>query len=164
MTKIRLFSFCIVVMTVAVPLAAAEKAGPNWNESEYVFTGKLDQVVAGPVGRSFPPVYTHTLHFTVEKVLRGSLKPGDKVVCSHVARQQNQPTFPEGKVCLVAASKVQGGMVAAVMQPADEATVAAATAACSLPLGWKVEGGKPISPWAAQGKSDWPAELAAGTR
>jgi hypothetical protein len=143
---------------------AVAGAGPNWNESELVFSGTLDQVVAGPVGQSDPPLYTHTLHFTVTKVLRGGLKPGEKIVCSHLARQHNEPTFPEGQTCLVAARKTHGGMVATVVQLAGKDVLAAAITACSLPLGWKLEEGKAVSPWAAQGKAAWPAGPVDGTQ
>ena len=161
MTRIRRLTCSVALVLLAVSLGAAEKAGPNWNEFEHVFTGKLDQVVSGPVGQSFPPLYTHTLHFTVETVLRGGLKAGAKAVCSHAARQHNEPVFPQGKVCLVAARVAQGGMRVAVVQEADAGAVAAATAACSLPLGWKVEDGKSVSPWAVLGKAAWPAGLGA---
>jgi formylglycine-generating enzyme len=162
MSIVKSILFFVALVIVAVPSAMAQEAGPNWNESEYVFTGKLTQVVAGPVGMSEPPLYTHTLHFTVEKVLRGGLKPGEKLVCSHSVQQPAMPVFPEGKVCLVAASRAQGDMRVAVVQEADTKAVAAATAACAMPLGWTVEGGKPVSPWAAQGKAAWPAGLDLG--
>jgi hypothetical protein len=176
MSTIKRLWFYIIVLIAAAPLTAvadppvkiapvppelAGKGAPNWSQSEFVFSAKLDQVVAGPVGRSFPPMYTHTLHFTVEKVLRGGLKPGEKVVCSHAARQNNPPAFPEGKVCLVAARKTHGGMIALTVQEADDDAIAAATATCSLPLGWTMEGGKPVSPWAAQDAAVWPAGLGA---
>ncbi len=38
--------------------------------------------------------------------------------------------------------------------------MAEAKAACSVPLGWRAEGGKPVSPWAAMGKKAWAAEMA----
>jgi len=133
------------------------KATPRkpWNEAELVFTAKLNSVDAGPVGRSFPPMYTHTLHFTVEKVLRGSLTPGAKLDCSHVARQHNRPVFPVGKVCLVAASKAQGGIRAEIVEEASVEKLADVTLACSMPMGWKLDAGKPVSPWAALGEKAW---------
>ena len=50
---------------------------PTWSSHQHVFTGTLKKVVAGPVGRSFPPMFTHKLTFTVKEVMRGDLKPGD---------------------------------------------------------------------------------------
>lgn len=135
------------------PSAAAKK----WNEAEYVFTGKLDSVDAGPVGRSFPPMYTHTLHFTVERVLRGPLKPGAKVDGSHVARQHNRPLFPVGKVCLVVSKKSRGRLVIQIVEESSEEKLAEVAMACALPMGWKVEQGKPVSPWASLGKKAWSA-------
>jgi hypothetical protein len=144
----------------ALPAGKADRpkndpADPNWNQFEQVFTGKLDQVVAGPVGQSFPPMYTHRLQFTVEKTLRGTLKAGERVTCSHVARQHQAPQFPEGKVCLVAASQDRGQLRVETIELADAKTVAAAELACALPLGWRNEQGKAVSPWAALGKKAW---------
>ncbi len=58
---------------------SAEKPFTGWNEAEFVFTGKLESVAAGPVGRSYPPMYTHKLSFVVDQVLRGGLTSGDSV-------------------------------------------------------------------------------------
>jgi hypothetical protein len=140
-------------------LAAASKPF-DWNSAEYVFTARLDKVDAGPVGMSMPPMYTHTLHFTVETVLRGALKVDEKVTCSHVARQEKAPVFPEGKVCLVAAQRSQANIEALKVEKADPALVAQVKLACSIPLGWRAEGGKFMSPWAAMGKKAWSAEMA----
>jgi|WetSurMetagenome_2_1015567.scaffolds.fasta_scaffold08265_3 hypothetical protein len=137
----------------------APAPGPfAWNSAEYVFTAKIDKVDAGPVGMSFPPMYTHTLHMTVETVIRGPVKENEKVTCHHVARQEKEPTFPMGKVCLVAASRAQADMTALHVELADAAKVADVKALCSVPLGWKIDGGKPVSPWASMGKKGWAAE------
>ena len=55
---------------------APQKAPVNWAQQQLVFIGTLDTVVAGPVGRSFPPMFTHKLNFTVKEVIRGNLKAG----------------------------------------------------------------------------------------
>ena len=73
---------------------------PDWSNAQIVFTGKLEQVIAGPVGRSFPPMYTHRLLLVVQKVLRGELRPGQEITCSHSARQHQPPlcgTSPVGR-------------------------------------------------------------------
>ena len=135
----------------------------RWNEAQFVFTGKLEAVQAGPVGHSFPPMYTHRLHLTVDKVLRGDLKPGQRLTGSHVARQEKEPRFPEGKLCLVAASEARGTMRIERIEEADSKSVAAAKLLCSLPLGWKFVDGSPASPWASLKDFAWPkdAKLAA---
>ena len=139
------------------PAAPATKkpAVKKWNESQLVFSAKLDRVDAGPVGLSMPPLYTHTLHLTVEKVLRGTLKPGEKITCSHSARQRERPTFPVGKTCLIAASRARGNLRAEIVEESTEAKLAEVTLACYLPMGWKVADGKPISPWASLGREAW---------
>jgi hypothetical protein len=134
----------------------------NWGEAETVFTGRLDQVQRGPVGMSFPPMYTTTLHFTVEKVLRGTVKPGDKIVCHHAVQQDQPPAYPpQGDTCLVAVNKAQEDQVIQRVEASTPDVLAQATLACSMPVGWRMEAGKLVSPWAALGKKAWPAEAAA---
>jgi hypothetical protein len=175
--RIALAASALVFVTSAILLAGAargpaiESFGPpgeeaaapaafDWTAAEFVFTGKLVQVVAGPVGQSYPPMYTHTLHFTVEKVLRGALKAGEKVTCSHIARQLNEPRFPtQDQLCLVAGVRAQGSMQAERVEPSNPELLAQVTQACSIPLGWRVEGGKPVSPWAGLGKKAWAAQM-----
>jgi len=149
----------------AEPAAQPEGAAPkmfDWTAAECVFTGRLDQVITGPVGMSYPPMYTHMLYFTVEKVLRGTLKAGDKVTCSHVARQTNEPVFPMGRVCVVGAAKAQDTLTALRVEQSSTELLAQVTAACAMPIGWRMEGGKPVSPWAALGRKAWPADAPAG--
>lgn len=136
---------------------AAAPAETDWGSCELVFTGKLIGVVAGPVGRSMPPVYSHRLTFTVDQVLRGPLATGSQVTLAHVARQETEPTFPQGQVCLVGGGSGFGGRAATSVVKAEPALVAAASAACALPLGWKLVDGRPVSPWAPLGRGAWPA-------
>lgn len=135
---------------------AGPREAAQWNESEIVFVGKLERADAGPVAQSFPPIYSHTLHFTVEKVLRGKLEVGAAATCSHSARQVQAPTFPVGQSCLVAAGSAQGRLVAVLVEKATKERLAEVETACALPLGWKLVGGKPVSPWAALGAKAWP--------
>ena len=139
------------------------KVATEWNEAEIVFTGRLDRVDAGPVAHSMPPIYTYTLHFTVDKVLRGSLKPESKITCAHSVRQVDAPTFPENEVCIVSASSAREKLVVVRVEKSDKEKLAAVTAACALPLGWRMEEGKPVSPWAALGKQAWNGDAAGAT-
>ncbi|MBC8872138.1 MAG: hypothetical protein H8E44_22125 [Planctomycetes bacterium] len=148
----------------AVQPEGASPAMSAWNEAQFVFSGKLESVQAGPVGRSFPPVYTHTLGFDVYRVLRGDMKADARLVCSHVARQHNPPEFPVGKLCLVAASIARGTMRIERIEQADAQKIAAVELACSLPLGWRIKGGKPVSPWASLGNSAWPGQVGADVK
>jgi hypothetical protein len=137
------------------PMSTANP-GVGWASYEFVFVGKLNQVTAGPIGPSFPPVYRHTLKFTVGKVLRGNLKAGEIVTFANIARQANAPIFPEGKTCLVAAETTHAGRTIRRIEEADDAKIAAATAECRLPLGWTMADGKAVSPWADLGADAWP--------
>ena len=91
-----LFGSSAVRAQRAMPMPGRGGRGGNaavqevaWNSLEMVFTGKLESVQRGPVGMSMPPMYSTTLNFTVETVIRGSLKKGQKLVMGHVVRQQD---------------------------------------------------------------------------
>ena len=142
---------------------APAKAPPSWASYQHVFIGTLDMVVAGPVGRSFPPMFTHKLSFTVKEPIRGDLKPGSKVEASSVARQRVAPVFPEGEACVVGAEKSRGGFQVKTILKLDPAKIASIRLACSLPLGWKGKEGDVRSPWAGL-KSKWPAGLKEGAK
>jgi hypothetical protein len=138
-------------------MQAAVAAPAPWNSFEFVFTGKLDEVKYGPVGMSYPPLYSVSLTFTVEKSIRGTLKAGDKVTLHHSARQQNKPTYPDGKICLVGAmTRDHGNRMLERIEEAIPETIRAAIDACELPLGWVNIDGLVTSPWAALGETVWP--------
>jgi RNA polymerase sigma factor (sigma-70 family) len=130
----------------------------RWGQSEAVFSAHLTRAVAGPVGRSEPPLYTTTLHLRVVKVLRGSLQPGDEIVAVHSVRQNEMPVFPEGREVLVALNIRQGRKTVQAVTEATTAEMEQAELACSVPQGWSVENGRLLSPWANLGRQGWPAE------
>jgi len=136
----------------------ADDSSP-WSGAEYVFVAKLTDVIQGPVAQSFPPIYDHTLKLTIEKSLRGGLAVGTPTTAHNSAHQQAEPTFPMGKSCLVAARNDRGTMVVTKILESSPALVDEATAACSMPLGWKLDNGKPISPWAVLGEKAWPKDF-----
>ena len=139
------------------------KAPPAWSSHQHVFTGTLDKVVAGPVGRSFPPMFTHKLTFTVKEVIRGDLKPGDQVTASHVARQRVKPVFPEGKACVFGGDKSRGSLQAKNVVEFDPKKIDAIRLACALPLGWSGDVAKIRSPWADL-PAKWPANFKEGAK
>ncbi len=153
----------VLTMTVScfaqeVIEGAGEADATAWNQGQMIFVARLDRADAGPVGQSFPPMYTYRLHMTVEEVLRGGLKPRQQIVCSHVSRQQDPPVFEAGKQYIVSASTSRQDMRVDIIRPADAKLLADVRAACSVPLGWMREGGRLISPWAALGGAAWPAD------
>src|SRR5208337_3995569 len=76
----HLFGQLAVPMPLAVqPNSEAARKPFGWGGAECVFTAKLENVTAGPVANSYPPIYTNTLHLTVKKCLRGTLKAGEKI-------------------------------------------------------------------------------------
>jgi hypothetical protein len=110
------------------------------------------------VARSDPPVYTHKLHFRVEKVLRGSLKKGEEVTAFCSIRQRKEPVFPVGKDCLMAGKNGRGQLVVVAVEEAKAETLAQAERACAVPVGWSLEQGRLVSPWAKLGKTAWAGE------
>ncbi len=140
-----------------------EKAPPAWSSHQHVFMGTLNKVVAGPVGRSFPPMFTHKLTFTVKEVIRGDLKPGDEVTASHVARQRVRPDFPEGKVCVFGGDKSRGTLQAKNVVEFAPEKIDSIRLACTLPLGWGGDLSKIRSPWADL-PAKWPSNLKEGAK
>ena len=138
------------------PLGQPAKPQPvKWGEQQIVLTATITDIKQGPTALSFPPIYNHTLTFKIDQVLRGSLKPGAVLKAHHSARQQAKPNFPKGKVVL-ALSHVRGGNRVEGLETADAKKLAAIQLACELPLGWRQENGKIISPWAKQQDRAWP--------
>jgi len=172
MPRLQIALVAGTMLLIAGPLAAAEDEAltpeglRKWGGTEHVFTGKLKAVQAGPVGLSNPPVRTHRLVVEVGAVLRGSVKAGESVALSHSVRQQAEPVFPAvGSEVLISANSSRGGTQVETIEAADEANVAAAQAACGVPLGWTFEGDALISPWASiEGGRKWAAEAGQGMR
>ena len=135
-----------------------EKKVP-WNTAEFVFSAKLVRVERGPVARSFPPIYNDKLVLHVQSVLRGELEVGAEVEAFHSARQHEPPTYPEGKPCLVAASKSRDRLRVDRIEAANDQQLKNATLQCQLPLGWTIRDGSVVSPWAGMGEAAWTAEL-----
>jgi hypothetical protein len=137
-----------LVLALASAQAQQEPA-VGWNSLEMVFTGDLDGVQRGPVGMSFPPMYTAQLTFTVKQVIRGNLKVGDKITLAHAARQEQPPAYPERASCLVGAQTGDRNTLTLVrVEKAEPKMVEAVTAQCRLPLGWTMAGQQALSPWA----------------
>ncbi len=152
-------AFTVLVFWACSAVGQDEPGTPQWNEAEVVFIGQVNQVKAGPVGMSFPPVHTHTLRIKVSEVLRGDVKVDEQVTCSHSARQELPPEFSLDKPSIVAAMRTRGSLVIRRIEVADAINTAEAKAGCNLPLGWRVDRGQPISPWAELGKQAWQGEV-----
>jgi RNA polymerase sigma factor (sigma-70 family) len=135
--------------------ALRQESLERWGWAEVLFTARLVKAEAGPVTNSDPPVYSHKLHFQVEKVLRGSLKKGEQVTAFSSIRQPQAPVFPVGKDCLMAGKNSQGRLVVVAVEEAKAETLAQAERAYAVPVGWSVEEGRLVSPWAKLGKAAW---------
>lgn len=146
----------------AAPPRGALGGVPDYTAAQVVFTGTLEAQEEGPVGMSFPPMYTGRLTFEVDEVLRGDAERGKPLALGYVRRQEQPPAFPVGRKCLVTATAGREGPTALTVDPADAASVAAAREAVAVPIGWIREGGGWRSPWADLGEAAWPKEAPAG--
>ena len=117
---------------------------------------KLTKVTAGPVAKSMPPIYNHTLHLSVEQSLGGPLKKGTELLARHSARQVKPPEFPEGKSCVVGLSNVRGAWRVDSIKEATEEELTPLLARLALPRGWTTDqNNKPLSPW-PEDSGVWP--------
>ncbi len=116
----------------------------------------LDRADPGPVARSQPPIHTHRLALTVKEVFKGEVAVGEEIVASHQARQNAAPEFPVGKLCIVMISAVRGGMRVDFISEATEDVLRSARAASVVPVGWRTDAGRFVSPWAVLGEKAWP--------
>lgn len=147
--------------TSAAPAQDPAVAPPDFTAAQIVFTGTLTGQQEGPVGMSFPPMYTGRLTFEVGEVLRGDVERGKPLTLAYVSRQEQPPAFPVGAVCLVTATAGREGPVVQTVQPAAAADLEAAREAVRVPIGWTRQGDGWLSPWAALGDAAWPKEAAA---
>ncbi|MFP6618631.1 MAG: hypothetical protein VB877_04730, partial [Pirellulaceae bacterium] len=136
----------------------SDEAISNWGQSEHVFQGKLTAVRAGPVARSFPPIYNFRLTIQVTGTMRGTTPKGKPITLFYSVRQKAPPTFPEGKPCLVAAASSRGQLRATRIEQLNDGNLNDARFATQLPLGWTIKDGKLLSPWATFGSKAWPAD------
>lgn len=157
---LRLIQFAVVVWTA---LATTQACLGTHNDTEHrenaemIFIGTLDNVVAGPVGLSSPPMRTHQLTFSVTETLRGDLPADENVDCSSVLRQNAEPVFPEGKICVVFAKKIEGRLTIIEIREANDAALADARTIVQYPMGWTIRDGNWFSPWESLGEKGWTA-------
>lgn len=147
-----LFSLSVLNTHAARPTTEAMK---KWGDAELVFVGKLDSVQVGPTALSSPPIYNHTLSFSIDGPMRGTMPMGGQFKGNHSARQKVRPVFPEGKKVLVAAKSGRGGNQVLIVEEVNDKNVAEAQAVCSVPVGWRMDGKKLVSPWATLPRAKW---------
>ena len=140
--------------------AATEKttdgdAFRQFNQAEMVFLAKVAEVRYGPVARSLPPIYSMEINFKDAKFLKG--KQPEALTFGYRKRQMQRPEFPLGKPMLVAAYRDPNSRTPQISYLVDSSQelVKLAATAVALPLGWNIEQGKTVSPWAATKKA-WP--------
>jgi hypothetical protein len=153
---------CLAATTVVVFAATVHandkltaETMKKWGNSQHLFTAQLDSVVGGPTGLSHPPLYTTRLGMTVKEIFRGSLETGKAVRGAHSVRQMKRPVFPEGKLCIVAASDARGHLRVNAIAEATDEELSQFRLAMSVPLGWQVTDDGLESPWAKM-KDAWP--------
>jgi hypothetical protein len=152
----RLWCAAVAAAVTGLPAPAADPDPlAPLATGQWVFVGKVTAAKAGPVAQSNPPIHSFTLSFEPAESLRGKA-PKDVAAFRYQVRQQNAPTFPADQTYLVAVKAQEKNWVVAYLGPADKDAVAKAKALLALPVGWAVEGGKPVSPWAGLRVRAWP--------
>jgi RNA polymerase sigma factor (sigma-70 family) len=139
-----------------VPALKAETL-ERWSRADVILIANLVKVDQGPVAQSLPPIYNHTLHFQIDKVLRGSVKKDAPLSAHHAVKQANAPTFPVGKKCLVGLRQNKNTWQVIAVEEVTGEKLAEVEIAAALPIGWSVEKGRLVSPWAKLGAKAWPA-------
>lgn len=153
------FRTWVAAVAAAVSVSPAAAAEPDplapLASCQWVFVGKVTKAQAGPVALSDPPIRNYTLSFEAAESLRGKA-PKDAAGFRYQVRQQAVPTFPPDQSYLVAVKAQDKAWVVAYIGPADKESVERAKALLALPVGWAVEDGKPVSPWAGLKVRAWP--------
>lgn len=106
----------------------------------------------------WPPRINYFLKFAEVEILRGS-RPADGESFTLTLVGQNPVPPAVGDKVVFGASKEDGRWLISVLDTADEARIKSAKLAVSVPLGWKIVDGKPVSPWAAKNLA-WPKDSA----
>ncbi len=131
------------------------EAFKQWGKAETLFTGELVAVQQGPVSRSIPPIYSGRLQIVVDKVYRGKLRKGQKLQVFYSIRQMNPPVFPQGRMCLVSMKNSRKMDVVTRIVELTVKDLNIAKALAKIPVGWTMEKGKLLSPWAELKDKAW---------
>lgn len=123
--------------------------------SQMLLVGKIKSAQVTSLKESFPPIYDMRLTLDAPTSLRGRLPAKPAVEYSETT--VNEPKFPPDKDYIIAASQLGGKWKVEWIKPATAALLEDAKLAGSLPIGWAVEDGKIVSPWASLGAKAWPA-------
>jgi hypothetical protein len=145
---------------LGIPAQAEDKKEPAdarafraFNQAEMVFIGKVTKVIDGPVSYTDPPGFSQTLTFDVAELLRG--KKPKMPDFGYSVTQNEVPRFPKEKTWIVAADSYgDNNWNIRFLAPADDKLLALATKAARLPIGWKLEKGEVVSPWAGNKQSE----------
>ena len=149
----------------APSIAVAEvtyEVGPSFDrmaQAEILFVGRVTAAQAGPSTMSLPPIQSFQLTFDVSDSLRGGLAAGETVTLSYQVQQNDPPTFTTDEDYVVAAKvDVRSERTLVTwLSVADEQLLSDAELAGAIPLGWRIEDGDLLSPWALMDGA-WPAD------
>ncbi|MEZ6142513.1 MAG: hypothetical protein R3B84_18290 [Zavarzinella sp.] len=155
----RVFSQIVLLFLVGQISAAPVKppAAPKvdldpeavqvWGNADVVLVATITEALAGPVGLSDPPLYSFQLRLQIEESLRGGYPKGNEVRGYYSIRTRNKPEFVKGTKVVVAGNNARQ-LVLTKIETADDKLLAQARNGTALPVGWKLDGDKLISPWA----------------
>ena len=149
-------------------LSAAENAPDNVPVNlpppsatpQHVLVGTLSEVRTGPVGQSMPPLYTYTLTFQVDDVLRGDLPVGEKVSFQYSERTPNPTVFQNQQPYVLSARRIGERLELQNLRLAEDAPLDLFRSQAQIPAGWQMHEGKLYSPWAGLPDAAWPHPVA----
>jgi RNA polymerase sigma factor (sigma-70 family) len=128
------------------------------NQADYVFTAKVAGATVAPTDVD-GPVYYH-LELAETTMLRGKLPAQFKFLTRGIDPGR-KPDYPIETKWLFATSDFHSSK-GDVMVPVNCRLLQLAKEALALPLGWTLEGGRPLSPWVGLGTAAWPKGAKAG--
>lgn len=139
----------LAALAVAPRAEAAEPFDTAVSGAHVVFVGKPVKARLTATVVTDPPVHYFDLTFDAGTALRGRVP--EKAVFVYSVCQRKRPEFPSDQAYLVAATRSEGRFVVTLLEAEDPVRVGRAKALAELPVGWLLDKGNPVSPWAA-----WP--------
>lgn len=128
--------------------------------AEALFVATIDEARITRMAKSFPPIYSWRLKVTPTEVIRGDYAVGKPIVLGYSSRHQPQ-LFWAGKPVLITAATVAGDFRGKSFEEVTDARLDLARFS-DLPIGWRRDKQKAISPWAVLGEEAFPRTEARG--
>jgi hypothetical protein len=160
--SIHLLVICIASSAWARQPSESEAAA--YASAPILLIGKVVNARQGPTAMSHPPIYSVQLTIKVSQALRGDVAIDKDVSLFYRQHGGQQPQFEKNQQVVVVASRIhrvgsQARLSAQMVFTPDDQELKAIKRIGSLPIGWTIADGKPLSPWAQVDGYRWPAKV-----